>query len=182
MKNYLKGNKEDVPMTQDEKATPAPQAAKPPAPAKAPAAAPVQPTKTPAKSEDEIAAEKWHAAAQAAPGESEVTEMRTNLEALRKEVAALEKKFATATATRACVFGFQRVADEQKTTAKQIHAWRREYTPNLEDLSSIPDREMKREERRIAALDERLRAEAELKRRREEHQARLDAFKKAAQK
>lgn len=182
MKNFIK--KDEDKMTKDEQATtPAPaKAATPPAPAQ-----PKATTQTPeqvnvGKSADEIAAEKWHAAAEAAPGESEVTEMRTNLEALRKEADALEKKFAKAVATRACVFGFQRVADEQKTTAKQIHAWRRDFTPNLEDLSSIPDREMKREERRIAALDERLKAEAELKRRREAHQARLDAFRKAAEK
>lgn len=170
MKNFIRA-KEEEKMTKEET---------PVQPKQTPEVAPVEPKAQASKDAEMVA--QWETAATAAPSEDQVSQMREHLAKLKAEAATLEDKFAEAVVTRACVFGFQRVAAEQETTAKQIHTWKKTFLPEMPDLSAIPDKEMKREERRIATLNARLEAEKELKRKRDEHQARLNKLREMNQK
>lgn len=125
------------------------------------------------KTEDAEAAAAWHAAAEAAPTEEQATTLRKQLAEIEAARDKAAEEFARAAVERACVLGFQRVAAEQGVTPKQLHAWRKRYLPDLPDLSAIPDREMRREERRVKALDARIEAEKLLREQRKEHAARL---------
>ena len=121
---------------------------------------------------------EWHEAAQAAPSSDE---MHARREAVREAEAILadaRNALEAGAAQRACVYGWGKVAEEEGVTAKRVHAWHREHTPDLPDLSTVPGREMAREERRITAEAERLEAEARLRERIIEQQARLTEIKK----
>lgn len=126
--------------------------------------------------EDAALVEQWQKAAESIPSEDDSASLRRLVEKTKASLAKIEEDYATAVVARACVLGFKRVAEEEQVTPKQIHAWRQRYTPDVPDLSAVPEREMKREERRVKALDQRLAAEKEFRARREQHAARLAKF------
>lgn len=116
---------------------------------------------------------KWQEAASNAPSSDDLRAMLTECAEARAMLDAAVAKYEAAAATRALVYGWQRVADDEGVTPKRLHNWHREHVPHLEDLSSVPDKEMKREERRIESANRRLAEEARLREQVEAQRARL---------
>lgn len=134
-------------------------------------------SEAPAPGKDAEVVERWRVAAEAAPSVDQVREAFKGYEKLAKQADAAHVNYAKAAVGRACVHGFATVAEELGVTSKQIHTWKRAYLPNVEDLSAIPGREMRREERRIAEYERRLESEKATRQKYEAAQQRLAAIR-----
>lgn len=106
------------------------------------------------KDQERIA--QWQAAAETVASQDDMRVMRDEVEQAREMLAAAEAKYAESAARRACVYGFARVADEEGVTAKMLHSWQREHASDSVNLSSVPVKEMVREQRRIEAERQRI--------------------------
>lgn len=124
--------------------------------------------------EDRQRIEAWHAAADLAPKEGDRNALRVKVSQLRDELAETEEEYARACVQSAAVFGWTTIAAEQEVSSKQLHQWRRRYLPDIEDLSMVPEREMRREERRVEEIKRKLEQEAQLKERLAAHEARMN--------
>lgn len=131
---------------------------------------------------DQEAVEQWKAAVEETPGSEDTTALWEKFEALQAEAEKVRDDYARAATRRALTYGWVRIATEQGISAKQLHAWHKQYLPDLPDLSRIPEREMRREERRIADLEKRLATEKRLREKYNEAQKRLADIKKGVNK
>lgn len=176
MKNFIKGKEGDK-MTKEDQAHVEPHPEQYEAETAEPAAVEKMfEDERDKKTDDAKLAAEWQKAAEAAPSEDDAASLRNLVAKTKASLESVEKDYATAVVARACVLGFKRVAEEESVTPKQIHAWRQRYAPDMPDLSAVPEKEMKREERRVKALDQRIAAEKEFRARREEHAKRLAKF------
>lgn len=126
---------------------------------------------------DQEAVEQWKAAVGETPSSEDTTALWEKFEALQAEAEQVRDEYARAATRRALTYGWMRIATEQDVSAKQLHAWHKTYLPDLPDLSSIPEREMRREERRIADIEKRLQSEKALREKYNAHKKRLDEIK-----
>lgn len=118
---------------------------------------------------------EWRTALDAAPNTEDMEQYRADLADAERMLTEATTAYRTAVAQRALVLGFQKIAAEEDTTAKMVHSWRRQYTPDAVDLSTVPTVELAREERRIAALEAKAEANAAAQKRIEEIVARHKA-------
>lgn len=118
--------------------------------------------------------EAWHAAAEEAPSENDRNGLRKKVSHLRTQLLEAEEGYARACVQSAAVFGWTTIAKEQDVSSKQLHQWRRRYLPDIEDLSMVPEREMRREEKRVAEIRRQLEEEARLREKLAQHEAKLN--------
>lgn len=116
----------------------------------------------------------WHAAAEAAPKESERNGLRKKVNRLERELMDAQEEYARACVQAAAVYGWTTIAEEQGVSSKQLHQWRRRYLPDIEDLSMVPHREMRREEKRVAEIKRQLEEEERLREKLAQHEAKLN--------
>lgn len=131
---------------------------------------------------DQEAVEQWKAAVEETPSSDETTALWEKFEMYQADAEQMREEYARATVRRALAYGWVRIATEQGISAKQLHAWHKQYLPDLPDLSRIPEREMRREERRIADLEKRLATEKRLREKYNEAQKRLADIKNGVNK
>lgn len=127
---------------------------------------------------DKIAVEQWKALAAEAPSVGDTTALAKRAAELADELEAARLEHARACVRRAVVYGWVRVSQEQGVSAKQLHAWHKQLLPDVHDLSEIPNREMRREEKRIANLERRMENEKQLRAHYRASQKRLAELKK----
>lgn len=124
---------------------------------------------------DQERIEQWHQANAEAPTRADVKRAIRDVQDAEKMLAQAHEALAKAAAHRATVHGWVPVAEEVGVSAKRIHAWRKEHCPELPDLSTIPEREMKREARRVESEEREIEKVEELRKRVAERKARLAA-------
>lgn len=132
--------------------------------------------------QDQVQVEVWTSRASQAPTLEALNSLAGEVDESRKATEKVEAKLYRAVVERASVFGWQKVADEMGVSARQVHVWHREFAPEVEDVSAIPATAMAREQRRIDRMNRRLEAQAEVKRKRDAAQKRLDALKEGLSK
>lgn len=125
------------------------------------------------KDQERIA--QWQAAASEAPSAEDMTRYRSDVREAEDMLRTAIARYESSAATRALVYGWAKVAEEEDITPKRLHNWHREHVGHLEDLSTVPEKEMQREQRRIEAAQKRLEEEAKLRERVAAQQARLNA-------
>ncbi len=114
---------------------------------------------------DQERIKEWHSAAMAAPTVENILEYRSSVEQAEKVLGEKRAEYEKAVAQRALVYGWQKVSTEERLTPKRLHSWWRKHCYDLQDLSSVPTKEMSREERRITS-EQKLLSEADLLRER----------------
>lgn len=126
---------------------------------------------------DQEAVEQWKSAAAETLSSDDTLALWERFEELQAEAEQVRDQYAEAAARRALAYGWVRIATEQGVSAKQLHAWHKQYVPDLPDLSRVPEREMRREERRIADIEKRMASEKRLREKYNAHKARLEEIR-----
>ncbi|GAA3133513.1 hypothetical protein GCM10020255_007960 [Rhodococcus baikonurensis] len=129
--------------------------------------------------DEKLRIEAWHEAKEKAPTADDRNRLGENVTQLAMELAAAREEHAVACVKSAVVYGWGAIAKEQHVSAKQIHMWQREYLPGIEDLSKVPEREMKREARRVSDIKRKLARDSELREQLETHEARMTQIQEA---
>lgn len=124
---------------------------------------------------DQTRIEEWHSANAEAPTQADMKKAERDVRDAEQLLEKARADFAAKAAHRATVHGWVSVGKEIGVSAKMLHAWRKEYHPDMPDLSTIPNKEMKREERRLAAEEQRIATIETLRKSVEERKARLSA-------
>lgn len=106
-------------------------------------------------SRDAEMVERWQVAADAAPSIQAIDDARTQVKEAESMLAQAQNDYRRAVISRASAFGFGPMAEHVGESVKMLRSWARAY-PEIEDLSSVPMRELKRENARIAKLEQRM--------------------------
>lgn len=124
---------------------------------------------------DQERIEEWHAANSEAPSKADVNRAAKDVREAEKMLAQARKDYQAKAAHRATLHGWVSVANETGESAKILHAWHREHVGHLPDLSTIPEKEMKREAKRVEAEERQIATIDKLRQSVEERKARLSA-------
>lgn len=106
---------------------------------------------------------KWQAAAEAAPTNEDMRDLAEAITAAEELVEEAHRNYRVAAVRKATIWGWSAIAKDLGVSPKMLHTWHQRYCPELEDLSSIPQREKARTEaaeRKIQARAEKAAREA----------------------
>lgn len=122
---------------------------------------------------DQARIAEWHKRNAESATAEDIRKAKNGVTEAEAALAKAERKLAAAAGKRALVHGFTEVAAEVGVSAKRVHQWRREHAASLSDISSVPHKEMQREQRRVEDEEQRIAQVESLRARVLERKARL---------
>lgn len=122
---------------------------------------------------DQERIELWYSAKADAPSKRDLKRAMSDVSDAENMLAQARAALEQAAAHRATIHGWVPVSKEAGVSAKRVHAWHKEHCPELPDLSTIPEREMKREARRVEVEERQIEEVEALRTKLAERKARL---------
>lgn len=93
--------------------------------------------------------EEWQAAVAEVPDDEAMQALYETVGLAEMELSDAQAAYRSGMARRALVYGWSKIAEEGGVTPKMLHGWARAYADGIPDLSSVPEKELPREAKRV---------------------------------